>query len=60
MLDRRHSRPEGAAASPFRSLSLSLFLWLFAVVIVAFTAYALLNGRATSQQWQETVSDNAL
>ena len=61
MLDRRDRRSEGGAAvSPFRSLSLSLFLWLFAVVIVAFAGYAFLNVRATSEQWQQTVSDNAV
>ena len=56
----RPTSPAGSVPPAFRSLSLSLFLWLFGMVIAAFAAYAFLSVRATSRQWQETLSDNAL
>jgi len=48
------------APSVFHSLALSLFLWLFAVVAVAFGTYTWLNARITSKQWQETTHTFAL
>jgi two-component system NtrC family sensor kinase len=41
------------------SLSLKLFLWLFAVIIVSFAAYAFINIRTTSEQWNQTISQGA-
>ena len=45
----------GWVRSPFESLSLSLFLWLFAVIAVAFAAYAWISLRSSEQQWNQTV-----
>jgi two-component system, NtrC family, sensor kinase len=59
-MTQRPTAPAGGVRPLFRSLSLSLFLWLFGMVIVAFAAYAFLNVRTTSEQWQKTLSDNAL
>jgi two-component system NtrC family sensor kinase len=42
------------------SLGVPLFLGLFAAVGLAFAAYAVVNQRATSRQWQEAVRANAL
>jgi two-component system NtrC family sensor kinase len=47
------------AKSLFRSLSVSLFLWLFGVIIVAFAAYAWVNVRTSSTQWNENVRHGA-
>jgi two-component system NtrC family sensor kinase len=37
------------------SLSLSLFLWLFGVIIVAFAGYAWVSVRTSSDHWNQTV-----
>jgi len=41
------------------SLSLSLFAWLFGIVIVAFAAYAFVSTRTASEQWMQTVYTGA-
>jgi len=54
-------RPRFAAwgKSLYSSLSLSLFLWLFGVIIVAFGAYAMVSIHTTSLQWNRTVRESA-
>jgi two-component system NtrC family sensor kinase len=52
---RRKRKPAGWVKSLFSSLSLSLFIWLFGVIIVAFAAYAWVNIRATGEQWNQVV-----
>jgi two-component system NtrC family sensor kinase len=42
------------------SLGVSLFLWLFVVVLAAFAAYAFLSVRSTSRQLRATVESGAL
>ena len=37
------------------SLSLSLFLWLFGVIIVAFAAYAWVSVQTSAEHWNQTV-----
>jgi two-component system NtrC family sensor kinase len=37
------------------SLGLSLFLWLFGVIIVAFAAYAWVSVRTSAEHWNQTV-----
>lgn len=44
----------------FQSLWAVLFLWLFAVVLTAFAAYAFLSVRATSREWRKVVENGAL
>jgi two-component system NtrC family sensor kinase len=47
-------------SSAFHSLGAVLFLWLFAVVLVAFAAYAFLSVRSTARQLRATVENSAL
>jgi two-component system NtrC family sensor kinase len=46
---------EGWVKSLIRSLSLSLFIWVFGVIIVAFATYAVISIRSTSEKWHATV-----
>jgi two-component system NtrC family sensor kinase len=55
----RSVEPQSRGPTPrtplFRSLSTSLFLWLFGIVIVAFAAYALISYRSTAAQWEQVI-----
>ena len=52
---RRVFSPLGWVKSPSRSLFVRLFLALFAVIVLAFGAYAWVNVRTTRAQWNRTV-----
>ncbi|OGF13252.1 MAG: hypothetical protein A2W00_08520 [Candidatus Eisenbacteria bacterium RBG_16_71_46] len=61
VLQRKQPKPAltGRVRAIFRSLGLSLFLWLTAVIFAAFAAYAFLNIRTTSRQWNQTILQGA-
>jgi two-component system, NtrC family, sensor kinase len=56
----RNDAAPGSSRSVVHSLSLSLFLWLLAVVLAAFGVYVYLNARITSRHWQQTMEEYAL
>ncbi|MBI5503396.1 MAG: HAMP domain-containing protein [Deltaproteobacteria bacterium] len=60
-MQRRHRQRSRAAwaRSFLNSLSLSLFLWLFGVIVFAFATYAFISIRTTSRQWTESVHEGA-
>jgi len=53
--------PNAHQTGPLRgSLGITLFLWLFGVVLAAFTAYAYWSARNTAGEWRETIEAGAL
>lgn len=60
MLDAKvDSRLAQWVRSLFGSMSLGLFLWLFAAILLAFAAYAFVSIRTTSAQWNLSVLEGA-
>jgi len=56
--ERRPAR-SSRVRSVLRSLGLSLFLWLTAVIFASFAIYAFVNIRTTSRQWNQTILQGA-
>jgi len=50
---------EGWVKSLVRSLSLSLFIWVFGVIIVAFATHAVISIRSAPEKWNEIACECA-
>jgi two-component system NtrC family sensor kinase len=55
------ARPQAGRLQPtFHSLGVRLFVWLSAIMLVGFAAYALVSVRAAERDWRDLVSQGAL